>query len=71
MNAVPGEPPADSHRASRPEQDKVPPPGTGTAAPDAALAVAGAEDHLGNSPGNSPGNGSGLGEHPLTCSFGS
>ena len=35
VNAAADDPPADSHRASRPGQDKVPPPGAGRAAPAA------------------------------------
>ena len=35
VNAAADDPPADSHRASRPWQDKVPPPGTDMAAPAA------------------------------------
>ena len=45
MNAAPGDPPADSHRASRPEQDKVPPlPATDMAAADATLPAVGARE---------------------------
>ena len=46
MNAAPGDPPADSHRASRPEQDKVPPPGADMAALAAAAARGGREPWL-------------------------